>query len=380
MFNCFVFKYNKKALIFVLLIIIVLLAVVFVDDVLKFFGQRDMKDDHKKEHRLTKEDNYTLDQINHHNIELVVDPYRVYNYQDMKSDLETLNEMYQDIMELRIIGESVLGKEIFAVGVGNLASNENILIEASHHAREWLATNLAMKKLDNYLKAYVKDDSIGEYRVREILDEVGIWFIPMVNPDGVTLHQEGLRGIPKEFHDKFVDYNVDWAGSDFFLWKANINGVDLNRQYPADWDDSDCTGVRHAMNFKGEEPLSEPEAQAVYQFTKEIEPLTTTSYHTRGRVIFWYYHNKYVERDQEIGEKLSELTGYQLHPAKPNYRGANFNDWFIQEFDRPGYILELVPFEGEDGSHDDLDYLEEEWENNRELGIYLSNIANERLK
>lgn len=315
--------------------------------------------------------------IDPQDLDYVVDPYQTYTYDQMEQDLDQLKENYGDLLEVRTIGKSVLGKDLYAVRIGN--EDNTILVEASHHAREWISTNLTMKKLDRYAYKYVQNEKIGEFNIREILDDVGIWFVPMVNPDGVTLHQKGLDGIPEEYHDEFVDYNVDWAGEDFYLWKANINGVDLNRQYPADWEDSDCTGVRFAMNYKGEEPLSEPESQALYEFTKETKPLSAISYHTRGQVIFWYYHNKHLERDQEIGDQLSELTGYTLYPPRPDYRGANFNDWFIQKFDRPAYILELVPFTGDEEDRD-LDYLKTEWKNNREVAVFLAKVANKKLK
>ncbi|WP_158212282.1 M14 family metallopeptidase [Natranaerobius trueperi] len=318
-----------------------------------------------------------LDRINPDRIKTIVDPYQTYSFDDLEKDLKKLDKQYQGLLEVKNIGESVTGKELYAVRLGN--EEDNILIEGSHHGREWLSTNLIMTKIDRYAYAYVTGEKIGEYNVREILDEVGIWFVPMVNPDGVTLNQKGKEGIPEEYCEQVKEHNVRWAKDDFYLWKANINGVDLNRQYPADWEESDCIGTRYAMNYKGEEPLSEPESQAMYDFTKQIEPLTAASYHTRGQVIFWYYHNKHLERDRAIGEQLSEMTGYQLYPPRSDYKGANFNDWFIQEFDRPAYIFELVPFTGREDTQD-LDYMEVEWKNNKEVGLFLSKIANEKLK
>ncbi len=381
MSNLYKIGRKLKIVAFLLILLVLISTPVLLSGDFDFGVQNDDKLNGKQEKpkKLEKQEYDHLVQLDPDEIEQVVDPYRTYSYNDMENDLQKLSNIYGDLLEIKTIGESVMGKNIYAVRLGNGQEDSNIMIEASHHAREWIASNLTMKKLDRYAQAYVRDEKIGEYRVRDVLAEVGIWFIPMVNPDGVMLHQEGLDGIPEKYHDEFIDYNIDWAGTDFYLWKANINGVDLNRQYPADWAESDCTGARFAMNFKGEDPLSEPEAKAVYEFTNQIDPLITLSYHSRGQVIFWFYHNEYLERDQKIGNNLSELTGYDLYPPRPDYKGANFNDWFIQEYDRPGYIIELVPFTGEE-QIEELDYLEEEWKNNKQVGVFLSDIAEKKLK
>ena len=67
----------------------------------------------------------------------------------------------------------------------------------------------------------------------ELLLDGGIYFIPMTNPDGVRLAQEGAGFIRnKELKKNLLQIN---GGPDFSLWKANINGVDLNTNFDARW-------------------------------------------------------------------------------------------------------------------------------------------------
>src|SRR5699024_10211609 len=80
-------------------------------------------------------------------------------------------------------------------------------INGSLHAREWISTNLNMYMLENYAKAYTTNRNIQGYNARKILNDTTIWFMPMVNPDGVTLQQRGLGAFPKKDHASIIRMN-----------------------------------------------------------------------------------------------------------------------------------------------------------------------------
>jgi hypothetical protein len=134
---------------------------------------------------------------------------------------------------------------------------------------------------------------------------------------------------------------------DFSAWKANIRGVDLNRQYPAHWDTiRNNPGKPGPKNFKGYKPLSEPEAIAMYQFAKTHVFKASLSYHSSGEIIYWYFHqtgDRYY-RDLNIAKKLSQKTGYRLVDPTPNPSGGGFNDWFLLNIQNPGFTPEVAPY------------------------------------
>ena len=43
---------------------------------------------------------------------------------------------------------------------------------------------------------------------------------------------------------------------------------------------------------------------------------------------------------REIGEALSEVSGYSLEETPYSSSFAGFKDWFIQNFNKPGYTIE----------------------------------------
>ena len=105
---------------------------------------------------------------------------------------------------------------------------------------------------------------------QRILNNTTIWFIPMVNPDGVTLQQFGLKSFPKADHAKIIKMND--GSKNFKRWKANGKGVDLNRQYDARWKYLSGGNVPKFKNYKGKSPESAKETKAVLSFVKKIDP------------------------------------------------------------------------------------------------------------
>ena len=108
----------------------------------------------------------------------------------------------------------------------------NIVLIGAHHGREWLTSMLLMKKLEEYAIAYNGQTDFGTASTG-ILDEVSIWFIPMLNPDGVTIQQNKLTEFPNKHVKHLLSMND--KVENFERWKANGMGLDLNRQYPAGW-------------------------------------------------------------------------------------------------------------------------------------------------
>jgi murein tripeptide amidase MpaA len=161
---------------------------------------------------------------------VIVNPKTVYSYTRMVSDITKLKAAYPGLVNTKIIGKSEYGRNIYAVSLGN--GPAKVFINGSHHAREWLTTNLNMYMIEQYAQAYIKKQKINGYDVRSILNTSTIWFVPMVNPDGVDLSINGSSE-DSPFWSKLLEMN---SGSfDFSEWKSNIQGVDLNRNYDAGW-------------------------------------------------------------------------------------------------------------------------------------------------
>lgn len=291
-----------------------------------------------------------------------------YDINELQKDVSKLKNQYNDVLTIKQIGTSHFHHPIIAVKLGK--GDHSILLIGSHHGREWITSNLLMEMLEQYTHAYVSNQKIGKYDAA-IFDKVSIWFVPMLNPDGILVQQGKL------FNHKLLQMNE--GSKDFKRWKANGVGIDLNRQYPAGWENVPSSLQPSFMEYKGKRPVEAKEVQAFVTFVKEINPLSTISYHSSGHEIFWQFGDRQdIVRDYFLATSMSELTGYSLSTPPKEAFGAGFTDWFIETYGRPAFTFELTDFNKE--SNPPMTYLPEEWRRNQFVGLYLATEMAESLQ
>lgn len=265
----------------------------------------------------------------------IVQGQRPYTYADMMNDLQQLFEIYP-FMRLRAIGESVMGKPIPEVQIGR--GSKRVHMNGSFHANEWITTPVLMRFLNDYLLALTNQEPIRGLSMEPFYELAMISMVPMVNPDGVDLV---LKGPPAEEPYRSVVLVINNGDTDFTAWKANIRGVDLNDQFPANWD---IEAERRAQqpaprDYPGPAPLSEPEAQAMAQLAQASDFDRVLAFHTQGEVIYWGYENLEPPYAETIVNEFARVSGYE--PIRYIDSHAGFKDWFIQEWRRPGFTVEL---------------------------------------
>lgn len=308
-----------------------------------------------------------------HSVQAQESEQQIYTYKLMKKELQDIAN--QNNLEIRKFGESEFGRDLLAIKIGR--GKNSIFVTGSHHGREWLSTHIIMEMIKQYADAYKKGKSLYGHSTN-ILDEVSVWFIPMVNPDGVQIQQKGISSYPFLLQEVYIDLNE--GNEDFSRWKANGLGVDLNRQYPAGWyaieGDTPYASYSH---FKGVKPLETKEAKALALFTKQINPLTAAAYHTSGRELYWYYFNHFyhLQRDYLLVEKIAEKTGYDISYPPFDAIGGGYTDWFIQTYKRPAVTIELSYLVEE--TNPPLAVFDEEWNRNKEIGFILCEYAKKEL-
>ncbi|WP_163536537.1 M14 family metallocarboxypeptidase [Gracilibacillus sp. YIM 98692] len=291
----------------------------------------------------------------------IVNPKQVYTYDQMVHDIKELKNRYKGI-QIEVIGKSVDSRNIYAIKLGD--GDKEVMLNGAHHAREWLTSALLMDMLEYYCSK-----SNSNSKMQELWNQVAIWIVPMVNPDGVTLVQKG----PDNHHLERSIQEMNQQSTNYASWKANIRGVDLNRQYPIDWDDiNDQVKKPAPAMYKGPKPLSEPESKALYQFSLQHSFQSVACYHSSGNEIFWKYKIKepLLSEALALSEKLSTLTGYQLIEPGHNPSGGGFTDWFLMTEKRPSFTIEIAPYIGPNPVP--LSYYDQIWEENKEVGIFLA--------
>ncbi len=258
-----------------------------------------------------------------------------YDYTRLMNDICRLQGVYP-FLQVSSIGKTVLEREIPEVLIGT--GQKKVHYNGSFHANEWITTPVMMTFLNDYLLSLTNNSVLRGKTSFNLYQQCTLSIVPMVNPDGVDLV---LNGPPPNtaWSNKVIQLNS--GKSDFTGWKANIRGVDLNDQFPAKWELERLRNPKKPgpRDFGGETPLSEPEAIAMAELTRRRDFARVYAFHTQCEEIYWGFENQEPPESQVIVNELSRVSGYK--PVKTIESYAGYKDWFIQEWRRPGFTIEL---------------------------------------
>lgn len=118
-----------------------------------------------------------------------------YSYSEMSRDIHQLKAAYGDRVHYQVIGKSVDGRNLYDVIIGNPNAKKTLLVVSNLHAREYMTVQLCMAQIEYYLKNYYRSIS-GTVPVN-VFEKIAVHYVPMANPDGVTISQYGIRAIRK---------------------------------------------------------------------------------------------------------------------------------------------------------------------------------------
>ena len=244
-----------------------------------------------------------------------------------------------------LLTRTAFGRPIRTLVVGN--GPRKVIYTAAHHANEWITAPLLLKFAEELAAAMESDGQIGGVSARTLAEGATIYMVPMVDPDGVDL-------VTGAIEPGSLEFEIAQGLSDNYPtipfpdgWKANLLGVDLNLQYPALW--RRAREIKFAQgytrpgprDFVGRGPLTQKESMALAGYTQFIDPALVLAFHTQGKVIYWQFNNIEVPGARELGEEFARLSGYTLSDVPEESAYAGYKDWFIQDFRRPGYTIEV---------------------------------------
>lgn len=266
-----------------------------------------------------------------------------YSSDILKLNLNSFQKIYP-FLEFTIIGRTVLGNPITAIKFGN--GPKEIFYNAAIHANEWITAPLLMKFLENLCKSYVNNTLIFGTNPNDLYSNTSLYIVPMINLDGVDLVTGKL--VPGNFgYEKAKQISFNFPDIPFPSgYKANIEGTDLNLQFPADWAKAKEIKYEQGFNkpaprdFVGFGPLTAPEAVAIYSFILKHNFKLMLTYHTQGRVIFYEFQGNEPPESKEIVELFAKTSGYTPESTPFNSSFAGLKDWYILYYKRPGFTVE----------------------------------------
>lgn len=230
---------------------------------------------------------------------------RIYSYPEMEKKLLKWKNLHSsDGFHVGSLGLTYGKRHIYVCHIGAEDAKYQFVVTASIHGREYINTTLLLHMIAYYRKHPWK--------------HIRVSFIPMANPDGVT-----------------ISMNTDAR-----KWKENGNGIDLNRNFPCGFGLSPDLKKRNP----GGSPADQLETQYLMEFINSLTaPLGVIHYHSRGNVIFYDYNVTGSLRNQivQLADSAHKTTGYKLvHGSKDTKPAGGFGDWCVYEKKIPSITIE----------------------------------------
>ncbi len=296
----------------------------------------------------------------------IVDPKDVvYSYSDMEKDIFELAKRYPDLFSYYSAGKTPDEREMYVCTVGNPNAPKCIYFTASCHAREFCTTLLLMMQTEYYLKT-IDEGYFKDVNYRDMFNEICFVLLPMQNPDGVDLSIYGPSGIRDMYLQTKIQSMCDREDAEFFAkykkhnsnyykrWKANAEGIDLNRNYSFGWEETNDYPVPASGGYKGEEPFSATEVKiqidVLNKLKEEKDLVFVISYHATGNDLSWEVEGMkgdFLRECLKAVEALVYVTDYEPNMNEMNLDKevplAGYTDWLNGEEIVPSITIEILP-------------------------------------
>lgn len=264
-----------------------------------------------------------------------------YDYKELERSVEIIKTRYP-FVKICSGGESVAKKQLYYIKIGR--GENKVFYNGAHHGAEWITSALLMKFIEEYCEAYIYGKTLCTVPSRYLFDNVSLYVMPMVNPDGVDISINGARMYTADFPRLFKQNN---NSSDFRKWQANFNGVDLNHNYDALWELSREGEREHGIfgpgptRYAGAEPFSEPETRAVAELTEKEEFKFAMAFHSQGQVIYYDFNEREPIYSLCLAKAISAGTPYIPDVPEGIASYGGYKDWFINTYQRACFTVEV---------------------------------------
>jgi len=221
----------------------------------------------------------------------IVDP-EYHSYEEVIFMMDSLANAYPDITKLDTIGVSQeLGLVIQAMKISDNPGIEEdepaILLDGLHHAREPVSMESCLATLEYLLVNYGTDTTVTNW-----VDNIEIWIVPILNPDGWKYLVEENLADPwwrKNQRDNNENGTFD----------PDYDGVDINRNYDHKWAMGGSSDPS-SWTYRGPAPFSEKETQAKRDLALSQKFVLSISYHSHGEIVIYSWSDVPPAPDKQL--------------------------------------------------------------------------------
>jgi hypothetical protein len=305
-----------------------------------------------------------------------------------QEEMKTLVDTYPNrVRPVTLPKQTTQGRPIQGI---EIASNVNApedgrptwLVVGLHHAREWPSAEIAME-----LGTMLATQYDSNARVKNLVDKARIVVVPVINVDSFVFTQQAFSptdtfwygGTPAQpIADTPLPPNTPQfpgqdIGSVVFTGEQAVGaqayrrktcsgafpagspcdiqyGTDPNRNYAEGWGGIGASSSPHDLTYRGPGPWSEPETQAVHEFSQSRQVTNIITIHNVAALVLRPPGRKAdglapdEQRMKELGDAMADATGYRSQYGWQLYdTSGTTEDWNYAAQGAFGYTIEVGP-------------------------------------
>lgn len=267
-----------------------------------------------------------------------------HTYTELLAVLDSMHAKFPDLVsEKQVIGDYLTqeGRPIHWLKVGNNPNVDEdkpaIFYNSLHHARE----PNALAQMIFYIW-YLVENYETDAEVKYIMDNVEMYFVPCVNPDGYVYNETIAP-----------NGGGNWRKNRWVNDNNNPVGVDLNRNYGHEWglDDNGSSPFQTSDIYRGTAPFSEPETQAIRDFCVQHQFKISLNYHSFSNLLIipWGFDNALTPDDatfRAMTNKMTEQNNYFVGTGLETVGyivNGDSDDWMYGEQTTKPKIFSMTP-------------------------------------
>ena len=283
-------------------------------------------------------------------------PDKYHNLSELYAELEYFNHTASDLIDYSFIGLSYWNNPIPLITLTNEKIMEDLkgktYLVAHHHAREQISIEHTIRTIRDLVNSYITADQT----IEELLNRTIMYFIVTLNPDSLdyTLYQDpwqrkNMRPIDDDNDGEIDEDGPNDADRDGYVsiysaayetggWETWLEGndtdgdgridedagggVDLNRNYPVHWNDSNCdsgsTSNTLLEDYPGSAALSENETKTLVNFVNKHKFTHAISLHsgTTIPILGWGFTTENQAENSLYEKMLDYWQNEQLLPER----------------------------------------------------------------
>jgi hypothetical protein len=249
----------------------------------------------------------------------------------LEAEMVALASANPDLVKLVDIGDTVQGRDIWAIKVSKNANRRPdgtkpaVLYNAAQHAREWITPEMTRRLTRYYLDNYGSDAEITD-----LVNDNELWFVWVANPDGYQwTHEDPANRL---WRKNLRDNNGDGV-------ITSGDGVDLNRNFAYRWgyDNEGSSPNFTSETYRGSGPMSEPETQAMDGLVAAVDFSFMVNYHSAAELIL-YGVGWQVDTPSPDDVVQIALAGDDANPAIPGYDPDQSAELYITNGATTGHV------------------------------------------